>query len=70
MLAFDVETVLAETYQATMGYYGDKSFNVAAMSVGGAEARQTAALAQVLGQDPVPQAFQRIERAVKTGTGV
>ena len=69
-LALDIEVVLAETYQAAVGAFGDKSFNVAAMSVGGAEARHVAALAQVLGQAPVPRAFQGTERAVPTGTGV
>lgn len=69
-LAFDVESILAETYQATMGAFGDKSFIVAAMSVGGAEARHAAALAQVLQQPPVPQAFQGTEQAVPAGTGV
>jgi len=69
-LAFDVETVLAETYQATVGAFGDKGFNVASMSVGGAEARHAAALAQLLGQPPAPLAFQGTEQAVPAGTGV
>ena len=69
-LAFDVETILAETYQATVGAFGDKSFNVASMSVGGAEARHAAALAQVLRQPPAPVAFQGTEQAVPAGTGV
>lgn len=69
-LAFDVETILADTYQATMGTFADKSFNVAAMSVGGAEARHAAALAQSIGVAPVPQAFETPERAVPAGNGV
>jgi Ferritin-like domain len=69
-LVFDVETILAETYQATMGTFADKSFNVAAMSVGGAEARHAAALAPVLGRSPAPTAFQTTERAVLSGNGV
>lgn len=69
-LAFDVETILADTYQATMGTFADKSFNVAAMSVGGAEARHAAALAQALGVQPAPQAFEATERAVPAGNGV
>ncbi len=69
-LAFDVETILADTYQSTMGTFADKSFNVAAMSVGGAEARHVAALAQALGAGPVPQAFETTERAVPAGSGV
>jgi hypothetical protein len=69
-LALDVETVLAQTYQGTMGAFGDKSFNVAAMSVGGAEARHAAVLAQTLGQPAAPTAFQATQRAVQPGTGV
>jgi len=69
-LAFDVETILADTYQSTMGIFADKSFNVAAMSVGGAEARHAAALAQALGVPPVPQAFEATEHAVPAGNGV
>ena len=69
-LAFDVETILADTYQATMGTFADKSFNVAAMSVGGVEARHAAALARSIGLAPVPLAFETPERAVPAGTGV
>ena len=69
-LAFDVETILADTYQSTMRIFADKSFNVAAMSVGGAEARHAAALAQALGVPPVPQAFEATEHAVPAGNGV
>jgi hypothetical protein len=69
-LALDVETVLAETYQATVGAFGDKSFNVASMSVGAADARHAAALAQVLQQPPAPLAFQGTDQAVPAGTGV
>ncbi len=69
-LALDVETILAETYQGTVGAFGDKSFSVAAMSVGGAEARHAAALARILGRPGAPTAFQGIQRAVQPGTGV
>jgi hypothetical protein len=69
-LAFDVETILADTYQSTMGTFADKSFNVAAMSAGGAEARHAAALAQALGVQPVPGAFETPERAVPADNGV
>jgi hypothetical protein len=69
-LAFDVETILADTYQATTGSFADKSFNVAAMSVGGAEARHAAALAPSIGLAPAPQAFESPERAVPAGNGV
>jgi signal transduction protein with GAF and PtsI domain len=40
------------------------------MSVGGAEARHAAALAQALGVPPVPQAFEATDRAVAAGNGV
>jgi hypothetical protein len=69
-LAFDVETILADTYQATMGTFADKSFNVAAMSVGGAEARHAAAIAPSIAQAPAPQAFETTEQAVPAGNGV
>jgi Ferritin-like domain len=69
-LALDVETLLADTYQATMGAFADRSFNVAAMSVGGAEARHAAALAQTLDLPPAPQAFETTARAVPAGSGV
>jgi hypothetical protein len=69
-LALDVETILAETYQATVGTFADTSFNVAAMSVGGAEARHAAAWAQVVGESPAPTAFQTTQRAVPSGNGV
>lgn len=69
-LALDVETILADTYQATMGTFADKSFNVAAMSVGGAEARHAAALAQAFDLPSVPQPFETTDRAVAAGNGV
>jgi hypothetical protein len=69
-LAFDVETILADTYQATMGTFADKSFNVAAMSVGGAEARHVAAIAPSIGLAPAPQAFETTQQAVPAGNGV
>ena len=40
------------------------------MSVGSAEARHAAALAQALAVQPVPQAFETTERAVPAGNGV
>jgi hypothetical protein len=69
-LALNVETILADTYQATMGTFADKSFNVAAMSVGGAEARHAAALARTVGVPPAPRAFETTDRAVTAGNGV
>jgi len=69
-VVFDVETILADTYQATMGTFADKSFNVAAMSVGGAEARHAAAIAPSIGLSPAPQALASPDRAVPAGNGV
>jgi hypothetical protein len=69
-LAFDIETILAQTYQSTMGAFGDSSFNIAAMSVGGAEARHAAAFAPVLRQSSAPNVFQPTQQAVPSGTGV
>jgi hypothetical protein len=69
-LAFDLETVAAQTYQSAVGAFTDASFNVATMSVGGVEARHAAVLAQVLNQPPVPVAFQVTDQAVMAGTGV
>jgi len=69
-LAFDLETVAAQTYQSAVGAFTDASFNVATMSVGGVEARHAAVLAQVLNQPAVPVAFQVTDQAVVAGTGV
>ena len=69
-LAFDLETVAAQTYQGDVGMFTDPTLNVAIMSVGGVEARHAAVLASVLGQDPVPVAFQVTDMAVPAGTGV
>jgi hypothetical protein len=69
-LAYDLENVAAETYQANVGTFKDMTLNAAIMSVGGVEARHAALLALVLGQAPVPKAFQTTRNAVKAGTGV
>ncbi|MGH9027614.1 MAG: hypothetical protein ACRDWD_16085, partial [Acidimicrobiia bacterium] len=60
----------AQTYQADVGTFTDPTLNVAIMSVGGVEARHAAVLASVLGEDPVPVAFQVTDNAVPAGTGV
>ena len=69
-LAYDLEVVAAQTYQANVSAFMDPELNAAIMSVGGVEARHAAALASVLGQPPVPAAFQVTDNAVEAGTGV
>ncbi len=69
-LAFSLETAAAETYQSNVGMFMDLTLNQAIMSVGGVEARHAAVLATVLAQNPIAQAFQAIDMAVKAGTGV
>jgi hypothetical protein len=69
-LAFQLETVAAQTYQSNVATFMDAKLNAAIMSVGGIEARHAAALAAVLKQNPVPVAFQVVDKAVKPGTGV
>lgn len=69
-LAFDLETVAAQTYQANVGTFTDIKLNQTIMSVGGVEARHAAVLAGVLKQMQVPAAFQRTDKATPPGTGV
>lgn len=73
-LAYDVEAVAAATYLSTVGAFGDKSLNQAAMSVGGVEARHVAILGGVLKAASSPQfpadGFQTSNGAVAAGTGV
>jgi hypothetical protein len=69
-LALDLETIAAQTYQSNVAMFGDAKLNAAIMSVGGVEARHAAILAGVLGQPPVPKAFQVTDKAVAAGTGV
>jgi rubrerythrin len=69
-LAFDLETVAAQTYQANVGTFTDLKLNAAIMTVGGVEARHAAVLAGVLKQGQVPKAFQVTDKATKPGTGV
>jgi hypothetical protein len=70
MLALDLETAAAQTYQANVGAVTDLALNKALMSVGGVEARHAAVLAGVLGMDPVPRSFGGADKAVAAGTGV
>lgn len=69
-LAFELETVAAQTYQSNVSMFEDLALNAAIMSVGGVEARHAAVLAGVLGQPQVPLVFQITEKATKAGTGV
>ena len=69
-LAFDLETVAAQTYQANVGTFTDLKLNAAIMTVGAVEARHAAVLAGVLKQGQVPKAFQVTDKATKPGTGV
>ena len=68
--ALSLEQIAASTYQSNVGMFTDTTLNKAIMTVGGVEARHAAALASVLGQSPVPKAFQTTTGAVAPGTGV
>jgi len=68
-LVFALEKQAAATYQADIGTLEDPSLHEAVMSVGGAEARHVAVLAQAAGQNPVPSAFAGTDGAVAAGTG-
>lgn len=70
MLAYDLETAAAQTYQSNVGTVTDLALNKALMSVGGVEARHAAVLAGVLGQPQVPRAFGGADQAIAPGTGV
>jgi rubrerythrin len=69
-LAYGLEKAAAATYQASVGTFGDHTFNEAIMSIGGVEARHAAILASVLGQPPAPSAFSSPDGAVPPGTGL
>ncbi len=69
-LAFDLETVAAQTYQKNVGNFTDLALNASIMTVGGVEARHAAVLAGVLSQAQAPVAFQVTDQAVAVGTGV
>jgi rubrerythrin len=70
MLALELETSAAQTYQANVGAVTDLKLNKALMSVGGVEARHAAVLAGVLGMDPVPRSFGGADKVIAVGTGV
>jgi rubrerythrin len=70
LLALDLETAAAQTYQSNVGTVTDVSLNKALMSVGGVEARHAAVLAGVLGQNPVPRSFGGADTAIAPGTGL
>lgn len=69
-LAYDLEVVAANTYQANVGSFDDNKLNQALMSVGGVEARHAALLAASLGLPSVPSAFQVTDDALRPGTGI
>ncbi|MGH9014041.1 MAG: ferritin-like domain-containing protein [Acidimicrobiia bacterium] len=69
-LAYDLEVVAANTYQANVGSFDDNRLNQALMSVGGVEARHAALLAASLGLPSVPSAFQVTDDALRPGTGI
>jgi len=69
-LVAEVETTLAETYQASVGELSAARLNQGVMAIGAAEARHAGLLATVAGQPPAPDAFQPLDLAVATGTGV
>jgi Ferritin-like domain len=69
-LVLDLETMAAQTYQAAVGTFRDRTLNVGIMTVGGVEARHAAVLARALGADPIPAAVQSTDDAVEAGTGV
>lgn len=69
-IVLDVEVLLAHSYQAVIGSFGDPSFDGAVMSVGGSEARHATVLAQLLGRAAAPAAFASTDEAVAPGTGL
>jgi hypothetical protein len=69
-LALNLENIVAHTYQSNAGAYRDPALTVAAMSVGGVEARHAAAMAAILNQVAVPEAFQKAQQAIPAGTGL
>jgi hypothetical protein len=70
-LARDLENVAAATYQSTVGAFDNVTYNAAAMSVGGVEARHAAILNGVLKSDAfASKAFHNTMGAVAAGTGV
>lgn len=71
VLARDLEDVAAATYQSTVGAFDNLTYNAAAMSVGGVEARHAAVLNGVLSDNAFKSnAFHVTTGAVAAGTGV
>jgi ferritin-like protein len=70
-LAYDLESLAADTYQSNVGSFANKGLNATIMQVGGIEARHVAVLAPAINK-PVPPdgAFQAARSAVAAGTGV
>jgi len=69
-LALDIESVAAQTYQASVTSFTDKTLNRTAMSIGGIAARHVAVLRAASGQPAVTETFQTTPRAVSTSAGV
>lgn len=69
-LALQVENIVGQTHQSNVGSYREPALAVAAMSVGGVEARHAAAMSAILSQPAAPEAFQKAEQAIPPGTGL
>lgn len=71
-LAWETERTAAATYQSYVGQFSDDQvkLNQVVMSVGAIAARHAAILAGLIGQPPVPAAFQATDGAVAAGTGI
>jgi hypothetical protein len=68
-LVYALEKQAAATYQADIGTLDDATLHEAVMSVGGAEARHVAVLAQAIGQPPDSGACASTDGAVPAGAG-
>lgn len=69
-LLLDLESVAAQTYQASVAGFTDKTLNRTVMSIGGITARHVAVLRAASGQPAVTEVFQTTPRAVSTSAAV
>ncbi len=73
-LAYAIESLLAQTYQATIGTFGQPAHTAVAGAIGGVEARHVTAVGIALSDAPYPtfpsEGFQSANAAVPAGTGV
>lgn len=71
-LLLDIERLALDTYQGDVGRFSAPYFrlNQVVMSVGAVAARQSALLAELLGQPAVPSAFQDSDRGLAPGSGL